>query len=333
MKKNILLSLVLIFTIFLAGCGKFDSDKELNKFVNKINKLNSYYLKGTMEISNNEDIYNYKIDAAYKKGNYKISLINTTNDHEQIILKNSDGVYVVTPSLNKSFKFQSEWPDNSSQAYVLSSLAKDIKSDTNKIIEETKNNYIVKVKVNYPNNPSLVYEKIYFDKDMDLKMVEVYDENDLVKMKVVFDKIDYQAIIKDEIFELETYIDEECCEESSGSGLIDNIIYPLYIPDETYLKEKETINTDTGERVILTFAGLKNFIIVEETIDVSDEFEIIPVYGEPLLLNESYGAISANSLTWHSSDVSYYLSSKDLTTKEMLEIATSLNSSTITVGK
>jgi len=44
--------------------------------------------------------------AKKKKDMYKVSLTNKANNHEQIILKNNDGVYVLTPSLNKSFKFQ-----------------------------------------------------------------------------------------------------------------------------------------------------------------------------------------------------------------------------------
>lgn len=56
------------------------------------------------------------------------------NNHEQIILRNKDGVYVVTPSLNKSFKFQSEWPYNNSQVYLLQSIVDDIKDDEGKKI-------------------------------------------------------------------------------------------------------------------------------------------------------------------------------------------------------
>ena len=38
-------------------------------------------------------------------------------------------ITVVTPSLNKSFKFQSDWPYNNSQSYLLESIADDIKED------------------------------------------------------------------------------------------------------------------------------------------------------------------------------------------------------------
>ena len=39
----------------------------------------------------------------------------------------------MTPSLNKSFKFQSDWPYNSSQAYIMSSILKDLEDDDNAV--------------------------------------------------------------------------------------------------------------------------------------------------------------------------------------------------------
>ena len=123
--KKIFLSLILICLI-LTGCGKDKSSDVLKEFANKVNNSDSYYLDGTMELVNNEDVYNYNIAVSYKKDDfYKIELINTVNDHKQIILRNNEGVYIVTPSLNKSFKFQSDWPYNNSQAYLLSSIVED----------------------------------------------------------------------------------------------------------------------------------------------------------------------------------------------------------------
>lgn len=68
-------------------------------------------------------------------------------------------MFVVTPSLNKSFKFQSEWPYNSSQSYILSSLLKDLENDSNVVFEEKDEKYILSSTVNYPNNSSLVSQK------------------------------------------------------------------------------------------------------------------------------------------------------------------------------
>lgn len=282
---------------------------------------------------------------------------------------------VITPELNKSFKFQSEWPDNSSQAYLLHSILKDLTNDKKvELVDNDKKN-IVKSKVNYPNNDELVYQKVYFDNNGDIEKVEVYDKNDIVKIKVIFESVDLRANLSKNDFDIEEYIDEEEQEESkpeknstkettpnteeqkqtennstnqgtanepkkeesdtnqnntqTSSFNLDSVIYPLYIPGETYLTNSETIKTEDGNRVILTFTGEKNFVIIEEVAVTEPTMKIVPVYGEPLMLSSSIGALTGNSLTWDSNNISYYLASTDLSTKEMLTIANSLGNTTL----
>lgn len=97
MKKKILFLMIFFFTLLLVGCGKYGEDDAIKDFKKKIDKADSYRVTGTLEITNNDDTYQYTVDASYKKdNNYRVSLINKSNNHEQIILKNSDGVYVMT---------------------------------------------------------------------------------------------------------------------------------------------------------------------------------------------------------------------------------------------
>lgn len=393
--------LVVSLMLILTGCGKKTPEDLLGKFEKNILNAKSYILKGNMEILSNEETFTYSLEVNYLKDDfYKVTLVNQTNNHEQIILKNKDGVYVVTPTLNKSFKFQSEWPDSSSQAYILSSLIKDMKNDDAKKIEKKDKGYILRTKVNYPNNSDLGYQKIYFDKDMNIEKVEVYDNKDTVIIKMVFSSINLKAGLKEENFALEDLIDtttpnnddnkanennkpkedanatdnenkennnnnnedknntsnENCtagnsnCEKTPSntdnkennncdneecdkktSNIIDSIIYPLYIPSETYLSNSEKIDTDEGNRVILTFAGDKNFVLIEEVANIANDFEIIPVYGDPVMLSDTIAAKSANSLYWTSNNISYYLTSNNLSTEEMITIAESLgNAKTVT---
>lgn len=381
MKKLVVLAIGLM--LFITGCGTSSDEDLISKFEKNVEKSKSYTLKGNMEILSNEETFTYSIEANYLKDDYyKVTLVNQTNNHEQIILKNSDGVYVVTPTLNKSFKFQSEWPQNSSQSYILSSLLKDIKNDENASVEEQDKNYVIKTSVNYPNNSSLTYQKIYFDKDMNLEKVEVYDSEDIINIKVVFSSIDLKAGLEEEDFLLEDLIDittdnspqentennktqennesnnqtnsennensnttsenqnspsnNETCEneecDTKSSNILDSVIYPLYIPSETYLSNSEEIDTDEGNRMILTFAGDKNFVLIEEVASVANEFEIIPVYGDPIMLSDTIAAKSANSMYWTSDNVSYYLTSNDLSTEEMVTIAESLGNTKVVSG-
>ncbi|MBE6154903.1 MAG: outer membrane lipoprotein carrier protein LolA [Firmicutes bacterium] len=374
MKRIAILAISLL--LVLTGCGKKTPEDLVSKFEKNVKGAKSYVVKGNMEILSNEETYTYSLEANYLKDNYyKVTLVNQTNNHEQIILKNKDGVYVVTPALNKSFKFQSEWPDNSSQSYILSSLVNDIKNDKKMSIEEKNKGYILKTKVNYPNNNNLSYQKIYFDKDMNLEKVEVYNKEDIVNIKVMFSAINLKAGLEEKDFALEDLIDinneqennnesenkneqennketkdketcdtdvcdtndnEETCEneecDTKTSNILNNIIYPLYIPSETYLSNSEKIDTEEGNRVILTFAGDKNFVLIEEVANISDEFEIIPVYGEPVMLGDTIAAKSANSMYWTSEGLSYYLTSSDLSTEEMVTIAESLGNTKLVLG-
>ena len=112
---------------------------------------------------NNESSYKYDVEVSYLKDDkFKVSLNNQINNHTQVILKNDDGVYVLTPSLNKSFKFQSEWPYNNSQSYILQVLLDEMKNDKERTFEETDENYIFTTKVNYSNNSDLVKQKIVY---------------------------------------------------------------------------------------------------------------------------------------------------------------------------
>ena len=105
MKKKLIA--ILIGCLFLTGCGGGSEKSVLKKITEKQENSKSYYVEGTMELINNEDIFTYDVNASYKKGDYyKIELTNISNNHKQVILRNDQGVYVITPSLNKSFKFQ-----------------------------------------------------------------------------------------------------------------------------------------------------------------------------------------------------------------------------------
>ena len=128
---------------------------------------------------------------------------------------------------------------------------------------------------------------------------------------------------------------EECSNEECDkktSNILDSVIYPLYIPSQTYLSNSEKVDTDDGNRVILTFAGDKNFVLIEEVASVANEFEIIPVYGDPVMLSDTIAAKSANSLSWTSEGLSYYLTSSDLSTEEMVTIAESLGNAKTVAG-
>ena len=389
--KKIFLCLILICLI-LTGCGKKNEKTVLSEFEDKVMKSDSYYLSGNMELINNEDVYTYDISVSYKKDDfYKIELSNVINNHKQIILRNEEGVYIVTPSLNKSFKFQSDWPYNNSQVYLLSSLLDDIKNDEERIFESIDDGYVITSKVNYPNNEKLVSQKIYFDNDYLPKRVEVIDLDGNIQIKMEYDKIDLKTEFNDTYFDLNSVLDTEGLEEEDSNtdnnnvnnnsdsnntndrtsntdsdmnnntntnnninsndntnetqepnsntnqnsnenteetketATIDDIIYPMYLPVNTYLTGQERVATEDGERLILTFTGDSSFTLVEETVSYSSRPEIIPTYGDVELIGNSLAVINDNSANWFDNGIEYYVVSDVMSTQELLEVVKSIS--------
>ncbi|MBE6147395.1 MAG: outer membrane lipoprotein carrier protein LolA [Firmicutes bacterium] len=331
MKKKIILLWVMI-CFLITGCfgnGSTDVVKNLNK---KYDNLKSYKITGDLEILNNDDIYNYNVKVIYQKNDkYYVSLKNKSNNHEQIILKNESGVYVLTPSLNKSFKFQSDWPYNNSQVYLINSILNDITEDEERQIEEDENYYTITTKVNYPNNRRLVNQKVKLDKDFNLKEVKVVDENGTEQMKMNFNTIETNQSVDNNTFNLDSImesnqtINEENTTTSSETNALEDTIYPLYIPTGTVLVSEEKVEKTNGERIIMTFEGEKPFLLVEETSSIEEEFSIIPTYGEPYLLIDTVGALTESSISWSSNGVDYYIVSDVMSQDELVDIARSVN--------
>lgn len=333
MKKRILILLIGI-CFFITGCFNGGENDVLKNFEKKYKDLSAYQLEGNLEILNNEDVYQYEVKLFYKeKDKFNVSLKNKANNHEQIILKNENEVHVLTPSLNKSFKFQSNWPYNNSQVYLIQSILTDILDDENRTITESDNVYTIESTVNYPNNRRLVNQIVTLDKEANLKEVKVVDDQGVEQMKMTFTTIELEPQIDNSKFDLNQIMQESVPtptpnegteNNTTQTGTIEDSIYPLYIPTGTVLTNEEKIEKTNGERIIMTFDGEKPFLLVEETTSIEEEFSIIPTYGEPYLLIDTVGALTDSSITWSSNGIDYYIVSDVMSQDELVDIARSI---------
>lgn len=328
--KNIKKTLILIICMFFfTGCGKNNIENIIKNLTKKINETESYHLEGVLEIINNENSYLYDVDVSYlKENNFKVSLKNQTNNHEQIILRNEEGVYVLTPSLNKSFKFQSEWPYNNSQSYLLQNIINDINNDNEHQIEQTEEGYIITTKTNYSNNKELTKQKIYIDNNKNINKVEVFDDNDIIKIKMTINNIDYNPNYNNNNFKIENNITVSSEQTEKQVSKLEDIIYPMYIPNNTYLSSQDKVSKENGERIIMTFAGDHPFMLIQETLDISDS-SITSVKGEPYQLYDTIGIIDETSITWMDNNAEYYLVSNSLDQDQLISVANSLTTTAI----
>ena len=333
--------------LLVCGCGKYDDSDLIKDLSKKVDDSKAYHLTGTLEIYRNEEKYTYDVDSSYKKGDlFKVNLINKNNNHEQIILKNKQGVYVITPSLNKSFKFQSDWPYNNSQIYLLQPIITDLNNDQERTFEKKDDGYIIKSKVNYSSEKDFKTQKIYVDKDKNITKVEILDSDENIKMCLSIIDIDYKAKFDDEYFDASNYQKEEPLKENESeekdennttneqteeqssntnttTSKIEDIVYPMYVPIDTQLSGQDVVETSIGERIILTFTGETPFTIVQETL--SNEESTNYVYGDPYLILDTVGSVTDYSVSWISNGIEYSVMSDTMDIDELLTVAQSIS--------
>lgn len=332
MKKKLLVWLFASLILVLAACGGEKSKEDVvTSLENKLEEMTGYKAEAVMSLKTGQEAQKYNIEIWHKKKNYYRVLLSNEQDEKgsQIILRNEDGVYVLTPALNKSFKFQSEWPHNSSQPYLYGSLVQDVLKDTDSEFSSTDNYYVFRTKTNYQNSKNLPYQEVYFNKkSLTPAMVKVLDKDLNSLVEVQFNSFELNPTFADDAFDTEKNMTSGTMGipvMASTPEMPFTVLYPLNKAGAELTSKKE-VDIENGKRVILTFEGSKNFTIVEEKVTAYPASVTVPqeIKGEPVNLGFTMGALTDNSLEWNYQGMSFYLASNDLTKDEMVDIAISV---------
>ena len=121
-----------LLILIAAGCGGKSQESVIKKIDGTLEDVSGYKATAEMTMKTGQEERSYEVDVWFKKGQedfYRVGLENEEEEGGQVILKNNEGVFVLTPALKKSFKFQTDWPENSSQPYLYQSLVNDVLAD------------------------------------------------------------------------------------------------------------------------------------------------------------------------------------------------------------
>lgn len=201
-----MVAVVMCVALVLAGCGmgKKDAGSIVKDLDHVIGKSSSYQASGSMILNTGQQPQEYSVEVAYSPEHfYRISLTNATKDVTQIVLRNEEGVFVLTPHLKKSFRFQSDWPENQGQVYLFQSLAKSIIEDKDRQFTTDKDAYVFDVAANYQNE-QLSRQKIWLNKKtLAPAQVQVSDANQNVLVQVNFTNFEFDTKFDKDYFQME----------------------------------------------------------------------------------------------------------------------------------
>lgn len=333
----LLFTLVVVTIFALSGCGGKSQDKVSKKIEKRLSQVEGYKIEATMTMKTGQEARNYKVNVWFKKADkdfYRVDLTNEEDAHQQTILKNEEGVFVLTPVLNKSFKFQSDWPENNGQPYLYQSLIQDIQLDKDAIFTTSDDHYVFKTKTNYMNSKHLPYQELYFDKKTYLpSYVKVLGVDEETLIEVTFNHINVNPKFSEADFNRESILGTKV-EEETMADIEPNADFEVLLPVVT--KGAELVETDEvmladGKRVIMTFKGERNFTLIQERINAvpASTSEMVELTGELVNLGHSIGAVSNDIIEWDHQGTTFYLASEEMTMDELIEVASSIYGKTI----
>ncbi|MFJ7640691.1 outer membrane lipoprotein carrier protein LolA [Peribacillus sp. NPDC097224] len=333
MKKMVMLFAGIMLLLALSACGQKSQGDVVSDLNEKIGEMKGYKANAKMTLKMGTEPQVYTVEIWHKNpAFYRVNLKNEEKDQSQMILKNDDGVYVLTPALNKSFKFQSEWPENSSQAYLYESLVKDITEDKSATYKETDKHYVFETKTRYQNNKMLPFQEITLNKkDLSPVSVKVMDPDKTALVLVEFSKVKFDTTFDKDAFDMKKNMTSAQLEAPVMAEVKDegfSVKYPSNL-DDMNLTEEKKIAADGGDRVILTYEGSTSFTLVQEKAKVVQTSVSTNVNGEPVDLGFTVGAMTGNTVAWTFDGVDYMLASKDLTQEKMIEIARSVGGDSV----
>lgn len=314
--------------LLLAACGKATQEEVIEDVNKKWSDAKGYELTASMEVRTGGEPRAYDVNVWHTKPDYYRVSVNPQGETEQqLIVRNEEGVFVVTPALRKTHKFQSEWPKQNSQGYLIGTLAEDLLADKNAVMTEDEENFVFELATRNVDRTALPVQQIAINKKTMLPTkVTVLDEALQEQVVILFKDIKLGVQHKAEEYAVDKFSENE--EKKAASADIVNTEFRVHYPTmdwaHTKLTEELEVKEEGNSRVILTFDGEKPFTLMQQPIRYNES--VLPVFssGDPADLGYTIGAITEHSIQWDKDGMSFFIASTELTREELLEVAASV---------
>ncbi len=208
--------------------------------------------------------------------------------------------------------------------YKIEYYVKRVQDEDTLVIVEDDENFTVESEINQEVSDIYKKQKVVVDKsNLSVKEVTLYGEDDVALMNVVFDEFNFspnlEASFFDEKMAMETAILEY------GDSFVTYEEREFYTP--TYVVEGSSVTSSSvidDEVSIIEYGGDYSYTVVQRFVDFEDQEESIRIYSDLVLVGDTYGALTNNTLSFYKNGVEYVIFSQDLSSDEMINVALSI---------
>lgn len=313
-------------TAALAGCSLSPSGNMKDTLKNEAVKLEQQNYRSTammtVQMDNTSQVYYIETDFD-GPDQYKILLGDANKNINQIIVRNKNGMFVVSPQLQKVFRFNGNWAQNQGHIYLYDQVLQQLANSQNLSVNKSGGLYTFEVPVS-PSNDVVVKQRVQVDaKTMQPKTVQLLDKNGKAVVVVEFKSFDTGVSFKDADFD-----PQQLAQSGTKATLAsdEEESFGYILPTQTFDNKLTILQQGTDDSTVLRYSGDLSFTLDEfrpspgvDGWPVTDTVQLVDLYGVPAL----YMGDAAHRLVWLANGVEFDLISSQLTLDQMRQIAIS----------
>lgn len=318
---------LLLLVLAVAGVGiykLFFDGQDVATQLEDAKTIESYHMEGNMEVINGEDQRDFLVKVSYADidgvDHYRVSMLDLGVNQEQLIIRNTKGVFVLTPALNQVYEFKGDWPVNTPKPYVYQSLLKVFEGKHE--VRRLEDGFLVLSDVSYPNSPQWAKQEIKFSPTLRPAWVHIYDSQGTVRMKLTFSVVEVNNTFENDYFEVQANMTAALVDAAEITAVADDLpLLPAGVTVSATLKE-QTVAQVNGDKVhILTYEGNQAFTVIQKLLQKGETTVTVKIDGN---LYDVYGGVAYQTgdvVTYIYNGVEYRFYSDVLKVNELIDIA------------
>ncbi|OFW81192.1 MAG: hypothetical protein A2201_13965 [Alicyclobacillus sp. RIFOXYA1_FULL_53_8] len=308
----------------VAGCGAPTAKSMTSKLQNEVKSLDSQNYKSTamMTVQMDNTSQTYYVETLYEAPNtYRISLGDGNKNINQIIVSNSNGMFIVSPALQKVFRFNGNWAQNQGHIYLYDQILQQIMSSKDVSVAKSGNNLSFTMPMTSTSDV-VKQERVDLNAStLDPAQVVLYDKDKKAVVSIQFTS--FKTGVKFQTSEFDPHqlatVGNAAKTTLANSGSIGYIE-----PNVTFNGKLSVLQPEESDATMLRYQGNKGFTLEEwrpnPGVDGLVNAQLVDMYGVPALY---FGGTNAQQMVWVNNGVEFALTSRELSLDEMQQVAMS----------
>lgn len=308
----------------VAGCGAPTAKSMTSKLQSEVQTLDhqNYQSTAMMTVQMDNTSQQYYVETLYEGPNtYRISLGDGNKNVNQMIVSNQNGMFIVSPALQKVFRFNGNWAQNQGHIYLYDQILQQIIDSKDVSVSKSGDKLAFTMPVQSANDV-VKTEKVELNATtLHPSQVVLYDSQH--KAVVTINFTSFKTGVK---FQTTDFDPHKLAEAGSGTKTQTTTAAQIgYVePNVTFNGKLSVLQPQQSDSTLLRYQGSKGFTLDEwkpnPGVDGVVNGQLVDMYGVPALY---FAGTKAHQMVWINNGVEFALTSSDLTLSEMEQVAMS----------